>query len=98
MGDNNITDGPLDSDIRTEERDNWTPTFEKGNDLPEGSKFYIKTTTVEMVKMDKLFRAVSREGVLFGEAGDFLVEDGYGGFYSVGADFHEANYVEVVDD
>ena len=57
-------------------------------------KSYRKKTIVKMARMDVPFRTESREGWLQGQPGDFLAEDGYGGFYPVGAAFHANNYEE----
>jgi len=64
--------------------------------LPDGSRRYRKTAVATMVKMDEPFTCDSREGhSLEGQAGDFLVSDGHGGFYPVSAEFHAFNYEEV---
>ena len=64
--------------------------------LPVGEKFYRKKTVVRMVQMGVPFTCDSREGhYLKGKAGDFLVEDGHGGFYPVSAKFHRENYEQV---
>ena len=71
--------------------------FGTGDDMPEGARAYRKKTMVRMVRMDAPFTCDSREGRrLRGRAGDFLAEDGHGGFYPVSARFHAANY-EAVD-
>jgi hypothetical protein len=70
--------------------------FAKGARVPKGDWCrYKKTTIVPMLKMNERFTCESREGTLTGEAGDFLVEDGHGGFYPVSAEFHAANYEEA---
>ena len=70
-------------------------SFKKGDSFPDGAKRYRKATITPMLKMDKPFECESREGTLSGQAGDFLVEDGHGGFYPVSAEFHEKNYEPV---
>ncbi len=41
------------------------------------------------------FLCDSREHLnLQGQAGDFIAEDGHGGFYPISAEFHAANYEE----
>ena len=61
--------------------------------MPTGTRNYRKTTIVPMLKMDEPFTCDNREGNnLRGHAGDFLVEDGHGGFYPVSAEFHAVNY------
>lgn len=69
--------------------------FNKGDQLPDGAKRYRKKTIVPMVKMDEHFVCQSREGTLTGNPGDFVVEDGHGGFYPVSAEFHANNYEEA---
>ena len=69
-----------------------------GSTLPFPRNLYRKKTTVEMVKMHEPFTCTNREGHnLQGQAGDYLAEDGHGGFYPISAEFHAANY-ECVDD
>lgn len=69
--------------------------FKQGATLPEGGKEYFKPKPVTLVKMDEDFECESREGIVKGKAGDFLAEDGHGGFYPISAEFHEKNYREV---
>lgn len=67
-----------------------------GDALPIGGRHYRKKTIVEMVCMAEPFTCDSREGHrLQGQPGDFLVEDGHGGFYPVSAEFHATNYEDV---
>jgi len=70
--------------------------FKSGDQMPEGAKPYKKKTIVSLVKMAEPFICDSREGRrLEGKAGDFLAEDGHGGFYPISAEFHEANYEQA---
>lgn len=72
--------------------------FGIGDELPTNAKQYRKISIVEMVKMGEPFTCDSREGhKLKGKTGDFLTEDGHGGFYPVSADFHAANYEECIE-
>lgn len=67
-----------------------------GDQLPEEGKLYRKTAVVRMVKMHRPFTCTNREGHdLQGQEGDFLAEDGHGGFYPVSAEFHAHNYEEA---
>ena len=69
--------------------------FGVGDALPEGARRYKKKTIVLLVKMDTPFTCDSREGHnLVGQAGDFLAEDGHGGFYPISVEFHADNYKE----
>ena len=73
-----------------------TRKFDVGDSLPLGSKLYRKKTVVPMVQMFEEFICTNREGEnLKGQVGDFLVEDGHGGFYPVSEEFHAKNYEEV---
>lgn len=67
--------------------------FAKGDAMPEGGKLYRKATVVPLVKMPWDFTTESREGTMDGKAGDFIAEDGHGGFYPISAEFHAANYI-----
>lgn len=68
--------------------------FTIGDRLPTGAKTYRKKTIVPLVKMNEPFIRDNREGRrLEGKAGDFIAEDGHGGFYPISAEFHAANYV-----
>jgi len=69
--------------------------FKQGDEMPLGAKEYRKHATAMMLEMHQTFTCHSREGVLDGQPGDFLVEDGHGGFYPVSAEFHKNNYVEA---
>jgi len=70
--------------------------FTIGDKLPSGAKRYRKKTIVPLVKMDESFLCDNREGHrLQGWAGDFIAEDGDGGFYPISAEFHAANYILV---
>ena len=61
-----------------------------------GWKSYRKKTVVQMLRMDEPFTCTNREGEnMQGFPGDYLVPDGYGGWYPVGSKFHEENYEEV---
>ena len=73
----------------------YTRIFDQGDTMPEGGLEYRKHATVMMLCMSEPFLCVSREGELQGQPGDFLVEDGHGGFYPVSAEFHAKNYVAV---
>ena len=74
------------------------PHFGIGDELPKNSKFYRKKVLAEMVRMDEPFTCDSREGHhLQACAGDFLVEDGHGGFYPVSAEFHAKNYELAIE-
>jgi hypothetical protein len=55
-------------------------------------KTYRKKTIVPMQQINQPFKAMSREGLLTGKPGDFLAEDGHGGYYIVSKQFHEKNY------
>lgn len=68
--------------------------FRIGDKLPEGVQLFKKNTVVEMVQIHEPFTCDNREAQAFrAQAGDFLVQDGHGGFYPVSAEFHAANYV-----
>lgn len=71
--------------------------FEKNGVMLGDVKWYRKKTIVPMVQMDEPFICESREGLLEGQAGDFVAEDGHGGFYPISAEFHANNYEEVED-
>lgn len=67
--------------------------FEDDCPDPATAGHYRKKTVVRMWKINEPFECTNREGEkMQGQPGDFLVEDGYGGFYPVGAEFHEKNY------
>lgn len=67
--------------------------FKQGDPgLPADIPKFQKVTQVAMRKMFTPFKCESREGTLEGKPGDFVVEDGHGGFYPVSAEFHAANY------
>jgi len=72
--------------------------YNQGDALPEGHKWYRKKTMVRLVEMNEPFLCSSREGDLQGNPGDFLAEDGHGGFYPISAEFHRNNYEEVEED
>jgi hypothetical protein len=63
-----------------------------GPGLPADTPKFQKVTQVAMLKQTESFSCESREGTLHGVPGDYLVEDGHGGFYPVSAEFHAANY------
>lgn len=71
-----------------------------GDPRPEGEwKTYRKTQTAEMMLLTEPVSAVNRENVeARGQPGDYLVEDGYGGYYVCGKEFHDENYEEVKSD
>ena len=70
--------------------------FKHDEQPPEGDWVnYKKTAIVPLLKMDEPFECHSREGVLKGQAGDFLAQDGHGGYYPISAKFHEANYEQA---
>lgn len=72
--------------------------FNKGDALPFGARRFRKKTVVPMVgPMSEPFVCESREGELCGQVGDFLAQDGHGGFYPISAQFHAINY-ELADD
>lgn len=68
--------------------------FNQGQPRPSGEWVgYRKRTVVEMLgPMSEPFTCESREGTLQGQVGDFLAEDGHGGYYPISAEFHAANY------
>ena len=67
--------------------------FMKGQAHPQGMKLFRKKTITPMAgPMSEPFRCESREGTLEGQVGDFVAEDGHGGFYPISAEFHAANY------
>lgn len=67
--------------------------FGIGDTLPETAERFRKKTVVRMVRMDEPFTCDSREGHhLQGQAGDYLAEDGHGGFYPISAEFHAEHY------
>lgn len=70
-------------------------SFKQGQTSPLGGKMYRKKTIVRLVRMNEPFLCESREGTLVGQTGDFLAEDGHGGFYPISNEFHAANYVEA---
>ena len=67
--------------------------FKRGDPPPQdGWTCYRKKTVVSMLRMAEPFRCETWEGWLEGKPGDFLVHDGYGGYYLCGAEFHATNY------
>ncbi len=68
--------------------------FKVGDPRPKGDwRAYRKVAVAEMLKMKEPFTCWNREGEqMQGQPGDFLVEDGYGGYYPCGAEFHQKNY------
>jgi hypothetical protein len=67
--------------------------YAKGDPPPEGGDLFRKRTIVRMWgPMMEPFECESREGLLRGQAGDFLAADGHGGYYPISAEFHAANY------
>ena len=67
--------------------------FGIGDALPNGEKNYKKKTIIRLVQMEVAFTCDNREGHhLQGQVGDFLAEDGHGGFYPISAEFHLENY------
>ena len=73
-----------------------TQRFYQGQDIPIGGALYHKKSLTRMWgPISKPFECESREGVIDGQAGDWLAEDGYGGFYPIGAEFHATNYERV---
>lgn len=66
--------------------------FHKGDEPPSGGALWKKKTIVRMWQIDEPFLCESREGELIGEPGDFVCEDGHGGFYPISAEFHGKNY------
>lgn len=59
----------------------------------EEATYWRKHAITRMWEMDKPFLCTNREGKdMRGKAGDFLAEDGYGGFYPIGSKFHKENY------
>lgn len=72
--------------------------FKQGDAAPEGGREYRKKTVVRMWKQEEPFRCESREGIMDGQAGDFLAQDGHGGYYPISAQFHEKNYEPVDGD
>lgn len=76
------------------------PHFAKGADRPPGDwRPYRKFAVVNMLRMEQPFTCESREGTLQGQPGDFLVEDGHGGFYVISPEAHALTYApaEVSD-
>ncbi len=74
------------------------PHYKQGHDFPGyGAKEYRKHKTAMLVKMTTEFECDSREGTLRGQVGDYLAQDGHGGFYPISAEFHAENYEEVID-
>lgn len=65
---------------------------------PDGGRLHRKKTVVRMWKQHEPFVCYSREGTLEGQPGDYLAEDGHGGFYPVSAEFHAVHYEEVGED
>ena len=61
---------------------------------PEGWRTYRKKTIVYMIgPMEEPFTCDSRERKgLQGQPGDYVAEDGHGGYYPISAEFHAANY------
>ena len=72
------------------------PHYKQGHDFPGArANEYRKHKTAMLVKMDTPFDCESREGTLRGQVGDYLAQDGHGGFYPISAEFHAENYEEV---
>lgn len=69
--------------------------FNKGDAAPDGGSLFRKATTVRMWRQAEPFECESREGTLTGQPGDWLAQDGHGGFYPISAEFHAANYEAV---
>ena len=71
--------------------------FVIGSTFPEEKALeYRKHKAVKLVHMDVDFTCASREGMLEGKAGDYLAQDGHGGFYPISAEFHAEHY-ELVE-
>lgn len=67
--------------------------FNKGDAAPAGMRLFRKKTITPMLgPMDEPFVCESREGTLQGRVGDYVAQDGHGGFYPISAEFHAANY------
>ena len=76
---------------------NQQPHFGPGDAPPPGDwRKYRKTAVSDMLKMNGDFTCTNREGEsMQGRVGDYLVPDGYGGYYACGSEFHAKNYEEV---
>ena len=67
--------------------------FSQGDAPPEGGDLFRKKTIVRMWgPMTEPFICESREGTLRGYVGDFVAQDGHGGFYPISAAFHAEHY------
>ncbi len=71
--------------------------FKKGDPSPHHGIRCRKRTVVRMWQLGQPFECESREGVLYGQIGDWLAEDGHGGFYPISNQFHEDNYDQLED-
>jgi hypothetical protein len=73
--------------------------FGVGDPRPEGEwKRYRKVAITEIMgPMTEEFTCDARERKGYkGQPGDFVAEDGHGGYYVISGDFHRENYEEVV--
>ena len=81
-------DWPKDSDLRQ---------FTRGGDPLPGGDMFVKHRPVRLWRVPQFFICWTREGVMQGRPGDWVGEDGAGGYYPIAADFHAANYVKADD-
>src|SRR5260221_1444067 len=65
----------------------------KGDAPPDGGDLFVKKTQTRMWKQSEPFSCQSREGTLVGQPGDWLAQDGHGGFYPISDEVHPAEYV-----
>ena len=81
---------------KIEESQKNTKHYGIGDKLPDNFKLYKKKNAVKLVKMDHDFTCTNKEGHdLHAKKGDYLAEDGHGGFYPISAEFHKNNYEDV---
>lgn len=67
------------------------------DDRPTGGRLYRKHLAMRLWYQSEPFECESVRGVRTGQAGDFLAEDGDGGFYPISAEFVARNYEPVED-
>jgi hypothetical protein len=64
--------------------------------LPEGSKYYVKKPfPVRTVQMTEAFTVETKEGVMAGKAGDYVIEGVFGEMYPCDKTIFENTYRKV---
>ena len=64
--------------------------------MPENFKVYQKKPVkIKAIQMDKKFKVKTLEGILIGQAGDYLIEGIKGELYPCKKEIFEETYIEV---